>query len=187
MKIYLASSWRNAYQPDVVGQLRGSGHDVYDFRHPAPGDKGFHWSEIDQGWREWSVPKYRIGLGHPLAVCGFNNDFSAMQTADACVLVLPCGRSAHLEAGWFVGAGKPLLIYVPPPERIEPELMYKLARLVSDDIGEVIGWLERQARRQAAPPGVRCASRRVAEAAEAHQMGKGVTERIKNARPTVDN
>ena len=34
MKIYVASSWRNERQPDVVQALRNAGHDVYDFRHP---------------------------------------------------------------------------------------------------------------------------------------------------------
>jgi hypothetical protein len=34
-KIYLASSWRNTYQPDVLAQLREQ-FEVYDFRNPAP-------------------------------------------------------------------------------------------------------------------------------------------------------
>jgi hypothetical protein len=32
MKIYVASSWRNTYQPEVVQKLRAMGHQVYDFR-----------------------------------------------------------------------------------------------------------------------------------------------------------
>jgi len=36
----------------------------------------------------------------------FHNDIKAMEACDACVLVLPCGRSAHTEAGWFAGRGK---------------------------------------------------------------------------------
>lgn len=41
MKIYVASSWRNAYQPQVVDALRKEGNEVYDFRNPAEGDNGF--------------------------------------------------------------------------------------------------------------------------------------------------
>ena len=37
-KIYVASSWRNGYYPDVVTKLRGAGHDVYGFRNP-PSDR----------------------------------------------------------------------------------------------------------------------------------------------------
>jgi hypothetical protein len=53
-----------------------------------------------------------------------------MQWADGCVLVLPCGRSAHLKAGWFVGAGKPLWIMLDDASPIEPELMYKMSNRV---------------------------------------------------------
>ena len=43
-KIYVASSWRNEYYPEVVKVLRDAGHDVYDFRNPPSGDPGFKWS-----------------------------------------------------------------------------------------------------------------------------------------------
>ena len=33
-KIYVASSWRNSYQQDVVSFLRNEGHEVYDYTHP---------------------------------------------------------------------------------------------------------------------------------------------------------
>jgi len=54
--------------------------------------------------------------------------------ADACVLVMPCGRSAHLEAGYFVGANKRLVILI---DDGEPELMYKLADKVYITVDEV--------------------------------------------------
>jgi hypothetical protein len=38
MRVYVASSWRNPWQPNVVGLLRSLGHKVYDFREPIPGD-----------------------------------------------------------------------------------------------------------------------------------------------------
>jgi len=139
MKIYVASSWRNDYQPDVVRALQEVLHVVYDFKNPEPGDIGFHWSEIDKEWESWTVEQYTKGLNHPLAVDGFAKDFKAMEWADACVLVLPCGRSAHLEAGYFVGAGKPLLILV---SEIEPELMYKMADSVHSGLGTLLMRLE---------------------------------------------
>lgn len=126
MKVYVASSWRNEYQDVVVQALRAMGHDVYDFKHPSPGDNGFSWGDVDARWQKWTTGQYASGLRHPVALAGFEKDFDAMRWAEACVLVLPCGRSAHLEAGWFCGAGKRLVVYVPAPERIEPELMYLL-------------------------------------------------------------
>lgn len=127
MNIYVASSWRNAYQPAVVEVLRDCGHEVYDFRNPADGDRGFAWSALDPAWQEWTPEQYIGFLDDHRAVDGFLKDYRAMDGADVCVLVLPCGRSAHIEAGWFVGARKPLLIFYPEILRLEPELMYKLA------------------------------------------------------------
>lgn len=39
-RIYVASSWRNPFYPDVVGRLKAEGHDVYDFRNPPHGGAG---------------------------------------------------------------------------------------------------------------------------------------------------
>ena len=145
MKVYVASSWMNTYQPDVVALLRTVGHEVYDFRNPVDGDNGFSWSEIDPNWLAWTVHEYHDALSHPLATDGFDKDFAAMKWADVCVLVLPCGRSAHLEAGWFVGAGKPVLIVIVNP--IEPELMYKMANRVCchpDDVCRILRKIEQE-------------------------------------------
>lgn len=122
-KIYVASSWRNQYQPDIVRFLRDLGHEVYDFRNPA-GRTGFQWSEIDKDWQNWSIDQYKKAIDHPITQAGFKSDFDAMKEAEVCVLVLPCGRSAHSEAGWMKGAGKKVVVYQIREE--EPELMYKL-------------------------------------------------------------
>ena len=124
ISIYVASSWRNEHYPEVVTQLREAGFDVYDFRNPPSGDPGFKWGNVDPDYMEWTPQKYRDMLMHPMAVRQFGNDIKAMEACDACVLVLPCGRSAHTEAGWFAGRGKRVLAYI--PEKQEPELMYKL-------------------------------------------------------------
>jgi hypothetical protein len=140
VKIYVASSWRNQLQPAVVTTLRKEGHQVYDFRHPKEGDNGFHWSEIDPAWQKWTPTNFISALNHPIAHSGFQSDFSAMNWADACVLVLPCGRSAHLEAGWFVGRGKRLVILIDDPN-FEPELMYKMAFAVCTTCEETLRYL----------------------------------------------
>lgn len=134
-RIYVASSWRNDRQAAVVNALRCEGHQVYDFKYPHPTWRGFQWSDIDVHWQHWTPEEYRCALSHPLANRGFELDRKAMEWADIAVLVLPCGRSAHLEAGWFVGAGKQLVILLAPGE---PELMYKLTPDICLTIEEVI-------------------------------------------------
>lgn len=123
-KIYVASSWRNPHQPEAVAALRAEGFDVYDFKNPAPGDHGFGWKQtgIDPA-AGVDAEKMRRMLEAPAAVRGFGFDFTACAAADACVLALPCGRSAHLEAGWIAGRGKPVVVWAPRID--EPELMYK--------------------------------------------------------------
>lgn len=123
MRIYIASSWRNQHQQGVVVALREAGHDVYDFRHPKPGNDGFSWAAIDPDWMNWTPEQFRDALAHPIAKAGFELDDDALSVAEATVLVLPCGRSAHLELG-FACAHQ--LTYVLMLEPSEPELMYKL-------------------------------------------------------------
>jgi len=123
-KIYVASSWRNPYHGGVVAVLQSLGHAVYNFKMPPNGNPGFDWAEIDPNWQQWTNEQYRENLMHPTALRGFNNDFAGMQWAESCLLLLPCGRSAHSEAGYMKGSGKKVFVFC--TERQEPELMYHL-------------------------------------------------------------
>ena len=135
MKIYVASSWRNTLQQGVVHTLRAAGHEVYDFKNP-PTRSGFGWKQIDGGWEGWTTAQYLEALKHPLALEGYKSDKDALDWADACVLVMPCGRSAHLEMGYAMGAKKKTVILL--MERAEPELMYKLADHIVTNFGELL-------------------------------------------------
>ncbi len=120
MKVYVASSWRNKHQAVVVWTLREAGHDVYDFRNPRDGDTGFHWSEIDPEWQQWTPEAYRTALRHPLAESAFASDHAAMEWADVFVGVQPFGRSASIEMGWAAGRGKHTILLLASGE---PEVM----------------------------------------------------------------
>jgi hypothetical protein len=122
-------------QPGVCAALKAAGIPHYDFKNPE-GGTGFSWREVKteapsvaQGikakgsdWEE--VDEYLRMVGHPRAIEGFEADYAAMQRADTFVMVLPCGKSAHLELGWAVGAGKRTIILLEDP--VEPELMYRM-------------------------------------------------------------
>ncbi len=134
--IYVASSWRNPYYEKVVKRLKKEGLDVYDFRNPPHGGGGFHWTDVDENAPNWTFKEYEEGLHHPLAERQFEADLDALKSASACVLVLPCGRSAHTEAGWCAGMGKRGIVYM--PEMVEPELMYKLFDEVVDNLDDLV-------------------------------------------------
>jgi hypothetical protein len=148
MKIYVASSWRNRYQPGVVALLRELGCEVYDFRNPTDGDHGFSWSQLPgQGAYEHgdavSGETLREMLAHPISQRGYALDIGAVRWCDVGVLVLPSGRSASWEFGNIMGQGKPGILYMPEP--CEPELMYSEASIATDafelsaEVGRLLG------------------------------------------------
>lgn len=105
---------------------------------PAP-KKGSDWEEVGE---------YLRMVEHPRAVEGFDSDFGAMQKADTFVLVLPCGKSAHLELGWAVGAGKRTAILLEDP--VEPELMYRMVDHLAPSLFSLLGWIAPDAKEGAA-------------------------------------
>jgi len=92
--------------------------------------KGSDWETIED---------YQAMIEHPRAIEGYAADFGAMEKADTFVLVLPCGKSAHLELGWAVGAGKRTAILLEDP--VEPELMYKMVDYLAPSLFDLLGWL----------------------------------------------
>lgn len=145
-RIYVASSWRNDFQQAVVTALRQDGHEVYDFKNPKEGEKGFSWSEIDPNWKSWTPAQLKEALKHPVAQKGHRLDDDAIRWCNMGVLVLPSGNSAHLETGIIHGSGKPTCVYAPAIR--EPELMYlslteleevrKAASMICLELAEVI-------------------------------------------------
>ena len=141
--VYVASSWRCDFQKAVIAVLNAAGIDNYDFRNP-PNGEGFGWSSVmpsfDINSQLTDQDEYIAGLKHPIAIAGYKSDFDAMMKADTFVLVLPCGRSAHLELGWAVGMGKRTAILLDGPQ-VTPELMYKMADHISTDVMDLLEWL----------------------------------------------
>lgn len=145
--VYVASSWRNPMQPAVCAVLKAAGIDHYDFRNPE-GGTGFSWQDVKPHpapgipgkGEDWETrADYLQMVDHPRAIAGFYSDFEAMQKADTFVMVLPCGKSAHLELGWAVGAGKNTAILLEDP--VEPELMYRMVDHFATSVIDLLGWL----------------------------------------------
>jgi hypothetical protein len=132
VKIYAASSWRNSKYPGIVKLLRDAGHEVFDFQNG-----GAVRFETDS----FKPDHYGMFLSTRLALKAFKTDFRAMRWAEACVLILPGGKSSHLEAGWFSGCGKPCFILANRDIEERPELMYALATLITTRAEDLISAL----------------------------------------------
>jgi hypothetical protein len=136
VKIYVASSWKTvARQQLVVWSLREAGHTVYDFRNP---ESSFSWKQAASEEQLRDPRRFRDEvLTHPLAKAGFEADMGALRSADATVLVLPCGRSAHLELGWAAGVSQRTIVLLDDPVS-EPELMYLACTHICVTVAEVV-------------------------------------------------
>lgn len=151
-RIYLATSWRNPFHDATLTLLRTAGHEVYDFKSGQPMHSGgpvptaFNWGELDQAWEKWTPRKYRSKLlTSARAASGYVGDLRGMEWADTCIMLLPCGRSAHIEAGYCKGRGKRLIAYYVDGEDrtgFDPDLMYLLADNIVIGQVELIAALE---------------------------------------------
>lgn len=125
MKIYVASSWKNDAYPAICELLENRGHETLNWRA-----NGFNWGMMDTGWESWTASDYRQMIyNHSHARNAFKFDFGLMKQADLCVLLLPSGRSAHIEAGWFAGAGIPVIVHLDKFDG--PDLMWKLGYAIT--------------------------------------------------------
>lgn len=147
MKIYVASSWKNVELVRVVANfLRNQGFEVDDFTDDSRGRYVFHYSEI--GNLEDLDPI--TFLYDPRAQRAFQEDKKWIDWADVVIMLMPAGKSSHLEAGYAKGAGKIVIIYWHNgAPKGEFDVMYGFADLLSEDIVEVIGFLRRTKEAQA--------------------------------------
>jgi hypothetical protein len=142
--VYVASSWKNEMMVKAtVYAIRAAGFECYDFTDEA----GFGWQEVDPEWEhgtancEIPLDRYLKMIGHERAQEGFKRDMEALDRATHLVLVLPCGKSAHLEMGYAIGAGKRVAILSPGDAPLQPELMYLAAGTIVGSHVDLLGWL----------------------------------------------
>ena len=112
MRIYVAGSFKNIARIRVIGdELRLSGYDVYVFCDEH--EPTYRLSqELRQEVDVATLTPQAINNNKTLLTIGSLNYMRLIQ-CDALVLVLPCGRSAHLEAGWMCGQNRPVYVIGP--------------------------------------------------------------------------
>lgn len=111
--LYIIGSLRNPIIPQLGNKLRALGYDVFDDWHAA-GEKA------DDSWKEYEQSRgrtYRQALRGYAARHVFAFDLQHLKRCDAALLVMPAGKSGHLELGYMCGSGKPGYILMDDPDR----------------------------------------------------------------------
>lgn len=134
MKVYVATSWRNKHLDDTLAALRAEGLEPFDFR-----TNGFKWSKVVE---PESLPlktagAYNTVTRSPACIDAFNIDRGELESSDGLLLLLPSGRSAHVEFGWACGRGIPAVIVSPEPIA-DLELMHMFSRPMFDSIPRAV-------------------------------------------------
>lgn len=138
--IYLIGSLRNPYIPGVAQHIRNSTDaEVFDDWWSAG-------EEADDSLRDYYKSRghtYAQALAGPAAQHIVAFDKKYLDACDAAVLVMPAGKSAHLELGYVIGQGKPGFILMDgEPERYD--IMYNLASGVFTDEEDLIATLKKR-------------------------------------------
>lgn len=114
--VYLIGSLRNTSIPLLGNKLREIGYEVFDEWHGAG-------PTADDSWQEYSKTRgmnYKEALESIGAQHVFNFDRSHIEMSDIGVLLMPAGKSGHLELGYMVGLGKPTyIVFDKEPDRYD--------------------------------------------------------------------
>lgn len=136
--VYLIGSLRQPERVQMVAsRLRDAGFDVFDDWVSAGRDADDHLYAYEKA-RGHSCKEALRGFA---ARHIFSLDRYHLDRANIVVLVLPAGRSGHLELGWALGRGKKGFILLDgEPDRID--VMYQFADGICDDVDELVRKLE---------------------------------------------
>ncbi len=139
---FVASRWRNKDQvKELVQQIRQKGKTVYSF---LEGDgKGYQLKTIDPNHdpevfmeQFENIPNWQTD---PEVKRVFDVDMEALKNSKHVILLLPAGKSAHIEAGVAYGLGKDLSVI---GEQKEAESLYMIFQHFSPTIKAFVDTLK---------------------------------------------
>lgn len=142
--VYVIGSLRNDSIPQIGNALRTAGFDAFDDWHGA----GPH---ADDEWKRYERARgrnFREAIKGFAAQQIFNFDRQHLNRAHAVLLVMPAGKSGHLEFGYAIGQGKPGVILFPPGEDPDAEefrwdVMTGFASALAFSVNEAVNELTR--------------------------------------------
>jgi hypothetical protein len=140
--IYLIGSLRSLRVPLVAKALRAEGFDIFDDWYTPGRDTDDYWQEYEKA--RGHTYKEALEGWHAKHVFAF--DLFHLKRAAAGILLLPAGKSGHLELGWLLGQGKPGYILLNgEPDRYD--MMYQFATAVHTNLEDLVKDLKQEGRR----------------------------------------
>jgi hypothetical protein len=139
-KLYLIGSLRNDAVPDLAKRLRGTVPDieVFDDWYAAGREADDYWKSYEQDRKRGYIEALR---GHA-AKHVFEFDKHHLDTSTHALLVLPAGKSGHMEAMYAqYGAGAKTAILLEQGADPRWDVMYQFIDNVFETIEEVEQWL----------------------------------------------
>lgn len=114
--IYIIGALRNPKVPEFANALEAEGFEAFaDWFSPGP--------DADDFLRDYSHARgrsYKQALASYAAQHVFHFDKLHIDRADAAIMIMPAGKSGHLELGYCIGQGKPgYILFDAEPERFD--------------------------------------------------------------------
>lgn len=114
--IYIIGALRNPEVPILANQIENLGIEAFcDWYSPGP--------DADDFWRDYSKQRglsYGQALQSYAATHVFEFDKYHLDRCDAAVMLMPAGKSGHLELGYMIGREKPgYILFDEVPERYD--------------------------------------------------------------------
>jgi hypothetical protein len=138
MVIYLIGSLRNPQVPVIGNGLRSAGYEVFDDWFAAGPEADDYWQKYEQQRGR----RLKDALKAPAARNTFRFDQRHLTKADAAILIMPAGKSGHMEFGYSIGMGNLGFVYFDKePERWD--VMYGFANGVCYGFDDLVSQLRR--------------------------------------------
>jgi nucleoside 2-deoxyribosyltransferase len=133
----LIGSLRNEKVPETANILEAEGFEAFDsWFSPGP--------EADDFWRKYEKARGRTYAQALKSYAGqhvFEFDKYHIDRCDIGVLLMPAGKSGHLEFGYMLGTGKPgFILFEEEPERWD--VMYQFATGIFFSLEDLLKELE---------------------------------------------
>ena len=139
--LYIIGSLRNPCVIEVGNAVRALGIEAFDDWYAAGPEADDYWKAYEKGRGN----DYKAALSGWAARHVFSFDTYHLDRSDGGVLVLPAGRSGHLELGYLAGQAKPTYILLEDdPDRWD--VMYQFASggvfwTLGDLLSDLEGWV----------------------------------------------